>query len=252
MIFEPSSLFSSSAKCIPCSFDTAESKTEIFRTCDSIPHYIEISLAIGKRRLCGRSMIVGYLPTLAQQCGASTLPQNHNYEGSATQRAASAFDGNFLSIPNRGVAASQIAHLSPIICICILRIPYFLVSVIALQINFFLQGTFSTKEKIHSLTMATDDVMIPQHVGISEAPRDVEAIRAQEKASILPYWNPDVAFKLGYNLRTRLLTQERPAVVDISTISTPPHVLFHAVSTHSHYYLDRDRLRNEEISCINN
>ena len=77
--------------------------------------------------------------------------------------------------------------------------------------------------------MATDDVTIPQHISISEAPRDVEAIKAQEKASILPHWNADVAFKLGYNLRTRLLTQERPAVVHISTISTPPHVLFHAV-----------------------
>lgn len=77
--------------------------------------------------------------------------------------------------------------------------------------------------------MATDDITIPQHVGISEAPRDVEAIKAQEKASILSHWNADIAFKLGYNLRTRLLTQERPAVVHISTISTPPHVLFHAV-----------------------
>ena len=77
--------------------------------------------------------------------------------------------------------------------------------------------------------MTTDDVAIPQHVGLSEAPRDVEAIKKQEKASILPYWNSDIAFKLGYNLRTRLLTQERPAVVDISTISTPGHVLFHAV-----------------------
>jgi len=79
--------------------------------------------------------------------------------------------------------------------------------------------------------MATDDIQIPQHVGLSEAPRDVEAIKKQEKAALLPHWDSGIAFKLGYNLRTRLLTFERPAVVDISTISTPGHVLFHAVST---------------------
>jgi uncharacterized protein (UPF0303 family) len=79
--------------------------------------------------------------------------------------------------------------------------------------------------------MATDDITIPQHVAIAEAPRDVEAIKKQEKAALLSHWDSDVAFKLGCNLRTRLLTFERPAVVDISTISTPGHVLFHAVST---------------------
>jgi hypothetical protein len=78
--------------------------------------------------------------------------------------------------------------------------------------------------------MATEDMIMPEHTPISPAPRDIDAIKAQEKASTLPYWNANVAFKLGVNLRTRLLTQERPAVVDISTISTPGHVLFHAVS----------------------
>ncbi|KAI0586288.1 heme-degrading-like protein [Pyrenophora tritici-repentis] len=87
--------------------------------------------------------------------------------------------------------------------------------------------------------MATDDVQIPQHVGLAEAPREVEAIKAQEKESILPYWDSSVAFKLGYNIRTRLLTFERPAVVNISTISTPGHVLFHSV-THSGTALDND------------
>ncbi|KAG9192822.1 alcohol dehydrogenase, propanol-preferring [Alternaria panax] len=87
--------------------------------------------------------------------------------------------------------------------------------------------------------MATDDITIPQHVGISEAPRDIEAIKKQEKAALLPHWDSGIAFKLGYNLRTRLLTFERPAVVNISTISTPGHVLFHAV-THSGTALDND------------
>jgi hypothetical protein len=89
-------------------------------------------------------------------------------------------------------------------------------------------------KNINISRMATDDVRIPQHVGLSEAPRDVEAIKKQEKAAILPHWDSGIAFKLGYNLRTRLLTFERPAVVDISTISTPGHVLFHAVSTVIH------------------
>ena len=77
--------------------------------------------------------------------------------------------------------------------------------------------------------MATDDVTIPQHVDLQEAPRDVEAIKRQEKQSTLAHWDAGVAFELGYAIRTRLLTFERPAVVNISTISTPPHVLFHAV-----------------------
>jgi uncharacterized protein (UPF0303 family) len=77
--------------------------------------------------------------------------------------------------------------------------------------------------------MATDDNTIPQHVGLQEAPRDIEAIKAQENQSLLSHWDAGVAFQLGCALRTRLLTFERPAIVDISTISTPPHVLFHAV-----------------------
>jgi uncharacterized protein (UPF0303 family) len=77
--------------------------------------------------------------------------------------------------------------------------------------------------------MATDDMMIPQHVSLAEAPRDVEAIKKQENASKLCHWDAGVAFRLGLALRTRLLTFERPAVVNISTVSTPPHVLFHAV-----------------------
>lgn len=77
--------------------------------------------------------------------------------------------------------------------------------------------------------METPDVTVPNHTPIATAPRDIDAIKAQEKDCTLPFWNGDVAFKLGVNLRTRLLTEERPAVVHISTISTPPHVLFHAV-----------------------
>lgn len=77
--------------------------------------------------------------------------------------------------------------------------------------------------------METPDVTVPNHTPIATAPRDIDAIKAQEKDCTLPFWNGNVAFKLGVNLRTRLLTEERPAVVHISTISTPPHVLFHAV-----------------------
>jgi uncharacterized protein (UPF0303 family) len=103
--------------------------------------------------------------------------------------------------------------------------------------------------------MATDDMAIPQHVGISEAPRDVEAIKKQEKAALLPHWDSGVAFKLGYNLRTRLLTFERPAVVDISTISTPGHVLFHAVSTMINFVVERRRylcVRDAMLTLIGN
>ncbi|CAO2648145.1 Nn.00g090670.m01.CDS01 [Neocucurbitaria sp. VM-36] len=98
--------------------------------------------------------------------------------------------------------------------------------------------------------MATDDITIPQHVPIGEAPRDVDAIAAQEKATQLPYWNAGVAFQLGCSLRTRLLTFDKPAVVHISTVSTPAHVLFHSV-THSGTALDNDfwvsRKRNAVI-----
>jgi uncharacterized protein (UPF0303 family) len=81
----------------------------------------------------------------------------------------------------------------------------------------------------NSVKMATDDITIPQHMALKEAPRDIEAIKVQEKQSLLSHWDAGVAFQLGCALRTRLLTFERPAVVDISTVSTPPHVLFHAV-----------------------
>ncbi|KAF1842214.1 uncharacterized protein K460DRAFT_370202 [Cucurbitaria berberidis CBS 394.84] len=98
--------------------------------------------------------------------------------------------------------------------------------------------------------MATQDLTIPQHTPIGEAPRAIDDIAAQEKASQLPHWNATVAFQLGCALRTRLLTFERPAVVHISTVSTPAHVLFHSV-THSGTALDNDfwvsRKRNSVI-----
>lgn len=98
--------------------------------------------------------------------------------------------------------------------------------------------------------MATDDISIPTHIPISEAPRDVASIAAQESASQLPYWNATVAFQLGLALRTRLITFPKPAVVHISTISTPPHVLFHSV-TQEGTALDNDywvtRKRNAVI-----
>lgn len=65
---------------------------------------------------------------------------------------------------------------------------------------------------------------------LPEAPRDVEAIAAQEKACTLPFWNADIAFRLGTMLRARLQHFDKPAVVHISTTTTPPHVLFHTVS----------------------
>lgn len=87
--------------------------------------------------------------------------------------------------------------------------------------------------------MATEDFTIPQHIAIGEAPRDIAAIAQQEKASQLPYWNATVAFQLGCALRTRLVTFDKPTVIHISTVSTPAHVLFHAV-THSGTALDND------------
>jgi uncharacterized protein (UPF0303 family) len=98
--------------------------------------------------------------------------------------------------------------------------------------------------------MATVDALIPEHKPLSEAPRDVSAIASQETASRLPTWDAAVAFQLGVALRTRLLSFERPAVVHISTLSTPAHVLFHSV-THSGTALDNDywvaRKRNAVI-----
>ncbi|KAF2023469.1 DUF336 domain-containing protein [Setomelanomma holmii] len=98
--------------------------------------------------------------------------------------------------------------------------------------------------------MATQDLTIPQHVPISEAPRAIDAIAAQEHASPFPYWNATVAFQLGVALRTRLLTFDKPAVIHISTVSTPAHILFHAV-THTGTTLDNDfwvsRKRNAVI-----
>lgn len=83
------------------------------------------------------------------------------------------------------------------------------------------------------------DALIPQHIPLGEAPTDVAAIEAQEKASQLPYWNATVAFQLGCALRTRLLTFSKPAVVNIATTSSPPHVLF-ACATHAGTVLDND------------
>lgn len=79
----------------------------------------------------------------------------------------------------------------------------------------------------------------PQQTPISKAPRDIDSIAAQEMASQLPCWNATVAFDLGCALRMRLLAFEKPVVINISTVSTPPHVLFHAV-THSGTALDND------------
>lgn len=87
-------------------------------------------------------------------------------------------------------------------------------------------------------------------VPLGEAPSDTTAIQAQEQASKFPIWNADVAFQLGVSLRNRLLTFEKPAVIHISTISTPAHVLFHC-ATRSGTSLDNDywvsRKRNSVI-----
>ena len=85
---------------------------------------------------------------------------------------------------------------------------------------------------------------------LGEAPRTIAAIAAQEAACTLPYWNANVAFDLGIALRQRLIHFDQPAVINISTISTPPHVLFHSV-TKSGTALDNDiwvaRKRNTVI-----
>ncbi|KAF2852922.1 hypothetical protein T440DRAFT_466492 [Plenodomus tracheiphilus IPT5] len=98
--------------------------------------------------------------------------------------------------------------------------------------------------------MATDDISIPTHIAISEAPRDVANIASQEKNATLPYFNSTTAFRLGTALRTRLLTFSSPCVISITTPSTPPHILFHTVTT-SGTTLDNDywvaRKRNSVI-----
>jgi hypothetical protein len=78
--------------------------------------------------------------------------------------------------------------------------------------------------------MATQDSLIPEHIPLGEAPRNLEAIAQQERANTFPYWNGNVAFQLGCALRTRLLTFEKAVVIDISTTSEPGHGLFRAVS----------------------
>ncbi|KAI8937299.1 hypothetical protein NX059_006507 [Plenodomus lindquistii] len=87
--------------------------------------------------------------------------------------------------------------------------------------------------------MATDDMSIPQHMAISEAPRDIANIAQQERDATLPFFNSATAFRLGTALRTRLLTFSSPCVISISTPSTPAHVLFHSV-TSSGTTLDND------------
>jgi len=88
------------------------------------------------------------------------------------------------------------------------------------------------------------------HTPLGEAPRTVDDIIAQERASQLPAWNASIAFRLGTALHTRLMTFSEPACIHVSTISTPPHVLFHAV-THEGSALDNDywimRKRNSVI-----
>lgn len=87
---------------------------------------------------------------------------------------------------------------------------------------------------------------------LGEAPRDIEQIIAQERSSQLPVWNSSIAYRLGTALYNRLITfpSSSPACIHISTVSTPPHVLYHAV-THSGTELDNDywimRKRNAVI-----
>lgn len=85
---------------------------------------------------------------------------------------------------------------------------------------------------------------------LGEAPRDIETIMAQERASPLPSFNASVAYRLGTALHTRLLTFPAPACIQISTISDPAHVLYHTI-THDGTALDNDfwiaRKRNSVI-----
>ncbi|KAF1980133.1 hypothetical protein BU23DRAFT_548326 [Bimuria novae-zelandiae CBS 107.79] len=82
------------------------------------------------------------------------------------------------------------------------------------------------------------------------APRDVDSILAQERASTLPFFNAALAYRLGTALHARLLPSPSPACIHISTVTSPPHVLFHAV-TRDGTALDNDfwiqRKRNSVI-----
>lgn len=85
-----------------------------------------------------------------------------------------------------------------------------------------------------------------------EAPRTIDEIITQERASQLPAWNSSIAYRLGTALHTRLMAfpSTSPTCIQISNISTPPHILYHAV-THSGTELDNDywimRKRNSVI-----
>ena len=87
-------------------------------------------------------------------------------------------------------------------------------------------------------------------IPLAEAPRSVEEIKAQELATKFPVWDADVVFRVGCALRDRLLPLEQPACIQISTWSTPAHILFHSV-TRSGTALDNDfwisRKRNAVI-----
>ncbi|KAH6616444.1 hypothetical protein C7974DRAFT_436466 [Boeremia exigua] len=74
---------------------------------------------------------------------------------------------------------------------------------------------------------------------LAEAPRDIPTIAAQERASIFPHWSPSLAYTIGTTLRTRLLSHPSPAVIHVSTPTSPPHVLFHA-TTHPGTTPDND------------
>ena len=90
---------------------------------------------------------------------------------------------------------------------------------------------FHSPQKNKKHKMATDDTTITSFKALAEAPRSIEEISKQERDCTLPCWNANVAFQLGCALRTRLLPFSKPTVIHISTISTPPHVLFHSVTT---------------------
>lgn len=83
--------------------------------------------------------------------------------------------------------------------------------------------------------------MSSEYVAPARAPTDLDAIRAQDASNSLPAWNSSIAFQLGTALRTRLLTfpKDKPCVIDISTLTTPAHVLFRAVS-HSGTLVDNE------------
>jgi len=70
----------------------------------------------------------------------------------------------------------------------------------------------------------------PSHQTLTQVPRQVESVKAQEEACVLPAFDSDVAWELGTIIRTRCQqNQDHPAVIYIAQANSS-QLLFFATS----------------------